>query len=197
METMIDLNDLLKGLVGTTFPEAYEYQYYKCLGDNVILINSTIDDCFMESAILPLMQMDKDPNVKEITILLNSDGGDIYIGFAIIPILESLSTPTTLRIMSRALSMAGLIAMAKGKNLKVVCDKYSVGLIHAGSYYMEGNACSVRDTFQFSQRYEEKIKQYILSHTKITEEMYEKIERQEFWMDADDMLAYGIVDEII
>ena len=62
---------------------------------------------------------------------------------------------------------------------------------------MSGSSHAVRDTFKFSERYEEKIKNYILTHTKIDEEMYKEIERQEFWMDAEDMLKYGIVDKII
>ena len=42
----------------------------------------------------------------------------------------------------------------------------------------------------------DKLKDYILSHCKIDEDMYNKVERREFWMDADDMLKYGIVDAI-
>jgi ATP-dependent Clp protease protease subunit len=144
------------------------------------------------------MDMDKNPNVKEINIIMNTIGGSVYHGFTIVNILEHLTTPTTLRIMGMAASMGALIAMAKNpKYLKVVCDEFTVGLIHSGSTYMEGTTHAVKDTFKFSERYEEKIKQYILSHTKITPEMYDQIERQEFWMDADDMLKYGIVDEII
>ena len=62
---------------------------------------------------------------------------------------------------------------------------------------MEGSAHAVKDTFDFSQHYEEKIKNYILTHTKIDENLYEKIERKEYWMDADEMKRLGIVDEII
>jgi ATP-dependent protease ClpP protease subunit len=62
---------------------------------------------------------------------------------------------------------------------------------------MQGSTHAVRDTFKFSEKYEDKIKEYILSHTNIDETMYNEIERQEFWMDANDMLKYGIVNEII
>ena len=62
---------------------------------------------------------------------------------------------------------------------------------------MEGSAHAVKDTFDFSQHYEENIKDYILSHTNIDERLYEKIERKEYWMDANEMLRLGIVDEII
>lgn len=190
----VDLSEVLKS---NTLPSPIDYQYYKCLENNTILINQEISECLVEYAIIPLMNMDADENVKHIDILINTVGGDIYTGFSMVSVLEKLKTETTIRIIGMAASMGGLIAMAKNPNLKVVCDKWSVGLIHSGSQYMEGSAHAVKDTFRFSERYEEKIKAYILSHTKITEEMYEKIERQEFWMDADDMLKYGIVDEII
>ena len=189
----LDLTDILNN----SLPNPVDYQYYKCLERNTILINQDISDNLVEYAIIPLMEMDEDDNVDEIGILLDTCGGDIYVGFSLVSVLEHLKTKTTLRIIGMAASMGGLIAMAKNPNLKVVCDRWSVGLIHSGSQYMEGSAHAVKDTFKFSERYEEKIKEYILSHTKISEEMYKEIERQEYWMDADDMLKYGIVDEIL
>ena len=190
----VDLSEVLKS---TTLPSPIDYQYYKCLENNTILINQEISECLVEYAIIPLINLDADENVNHIDIILNTVGGDIYTGFALVSVLEKLKTDTTIRIVGMAASMGGLIAMAKSPHLKVVCDKWSVGLIHSGSQYMEGSAHAVKDTFKFSERYEEKIKEYILSHTEITEEMYKEIERQEFWMDANDMLKYGIIDEII
>ena len=190
----LDLNDLMKS---SGLPDPVMYQYYNNLNNNTIIINTEIDDSILEWAIIPLIQMDTNPAIDEINIILNSCGGDIYNGFAFISALEKVTKKTTLRIMGVAASMGGLIAMAKNPNLHVICDKFSVGLIHSGSQYMEGSTHAVRDTFKFSERYEQKIKDYIISHTKIDEQMYSQIERQEFWMDADDMLKYGIVDEII
>ena len=193
-ELEFNLNDLLnKG----ELPTPAEYQYYKNLQNNTIIINEEISDNLIELAILPIQNMDEDPNVKEINIYLNTLGGDIYSGFAFVSVLERLKTKTTIHIVGMAASMGALIAMAKSPKLKVVCDKWSVGLIHSGSQYMEGTTHAVRDTFKFSERYEAKIKEYILSHTNITEEIYKEIERQEFWMDAEDMLKYGIVDKIL
>lgn len=190
----LNLSDLLNQ---GNLPDPVTYQYYKNLANNKIIINDEITDCLLEYATLPLIQMDSDPNVDKIDIIINTCGGNIYSGFSFVAALEKVSKPITLRIVGMAASMGGLIAMAKNPNLKVVCDRFSVGLIHSGLQYMEGSTHAVRDTFKFSERYEEKIKDYILSHTKIDENMYREIERQEFWMDAEDMLKYGIVDEII
>ena len=194
MALTISLDTLLED---GNLPDPVTYQYYKGLLNNTIIINDEINDCLLEYATIPLMEMDKDPNVKSIDIILNTPGGDIYDGFSFVSVLENVSKPVTLRIIGMAASMGGLIAMAKNPNLKVICDRFAVGLIHSGSQYMSGSTHAVRDTFKFSERYEEKIKNYILTHTNIDEKMYAEIERQEFWMDAEDMLKYGIVDEII
>lgn len=173
------------------------YQYYKGLESNRIIINDEINESLVEYAVLPLLQMDEDENVKHIDIVLNTPGGQIYDGFVLVDVLERITTPTTITVMGMAASMGCLILMVKNPVVKKVCYPFSVGLIHSGSKYLSGSAHSVRDTFKFSEKYEQKIKEYILSHTNIDEQMYEEIERQEFWCDADTMLELGIVDEIL
>ena len=50
---------------------------------------------------------------------------------------------------------------------------------------------------KFNDEMNEKIREYVLSHSKITEEEYEKMERCEWYMCAEQMLELGLVDEII
>jgi ATP-dependent Clp protease protease subunit len=173
------------------------YQYYKGLKNRRIIINDQISADILEYAVIPLIDMDNDGTNEPIEIILNTVGGEVYSGFCLVDVLEKLKCKTIIKIMGMAASMGILIAMVKNPNVKVICSHFSVGLIHSGSQYMEGSTHSVRDTFKFSERYEELIKEYILSHTTIDEKMYTEIERQEFWMTADDMKKYGIVDEII
>lgn len=180
-------------------PDPILYQYYKNLNKRVIVINEQIGDGLLESAILPFMEMDNDGSGKPIEIIVSTIGGEIYAGFNFVDQIEKAKSPVTIHIMAMAASMGFLIAMA-GKNnpkVKTVCHPFSVGLLHSGSQYMAGSAHAVKDTFDFSQHYEEKIKDYILSHTKIDEDLYEKVERKEYWMDANEMRRLGIVDEII
>ena len=180
-------------------PDPILYQYYKKLKNRTIVINEQIGDGLLETAILPYMEMDSDGSGKPIEIIINTCGGEIYNGFSLVDQIEKAKTPTTIHIMSMAASMGLLIAMAgkNNSNVKTICHPFSVGLLHSGSQYMEGSSHAVKDTFNFSQHYEEKIKNYILSHTKISDELYEKVERKEYWMDADEMKRLGIVDEII
>lgn len=192
------VDDILgDGLASLPLPS--EYQYYKHLKNNCIVINDTIDESIIESACIPLLEMDQDPKVKEITIYLTSCGGSTFYGFALCDIIDRLTTPTTVIVIGVCASMGCLIAMSGHNNPNVYVKAYksTVGLIHSGSQYLEGNTHSVKDTFEFNNRYEEYIKQYILSHTTIDSDLYDKIERYEYWMTADDMLKHEIINEII
>lgn len=193
---MISLEELLKP---DSLPDIGLYRYYEKLQERTIIINEDIDDDLLESAIIPFMDMDNDGSGKPIEIILSTCGGEIYSGFNLVDQIEKAKSPVTIHIMSMAASMGFLIAMAgkNNPNVKTVCHPFSVGLLHSGSQYMEGTTHAVKDTFNFSQKYEERVKAYILSHTNIDEDLYEKVERKEYWMDSDEMLRLGIVDEII
>lgn len=195
----ITLEDLGAVLQPKGLPDPILYQYYRNLLNRKIIINEQIGDGLLETAILPFIEMDNDDSNDPIEIIISTVGGEIYSGFNLVDQIEKAKSPVIIHIMSMAASMGFLIAMAgkNNPNVKTVCHPFSVGLLHSGSQYMEGSAHAVKDTFDFSQHYEEKIKDYILSHTKIDESLYEKIERKEYWMDADEMLRLGIVDEII
>lgn len=196
----VEIEELISNIFdSSSLPDPISYQYYKCLSNRRIIINQEIDDSLLEYAVIPYMELDSDGSGQPIEIFIATVGGDLYSGFALIDMIERAKTPTTIHIVGLAASMGTLIAMAgkNNPNVKTVCHPFSVGLLHSGSQYMEGSAHAVKDTFDFSQHYEDKIKCYILSHSKIDEEYYNKVERKELWLDADEMLRLGIVDEII
>lgn len=195
----LDILDLIEAIKPQGLPDFTVYQYYKNLQNRRIIINEQISDTLLELAVIPFMEMDNDGTGEPIEIILSTVGGNIYDGFNLVDQIEKAKTPVTIHIMAMAASMGLLIAMAgkNNPNVKTVCHPFSVGLLHSGSQCMEGSAHAVKDTFNFSQQYEEKIKEFILSHTKIDEDTYEKVERKEYWMDSDEMLKLGIVDEIL
>lgn len=195
----ITLEELLAMLKPTGMPDPVLYQYYRNLLNRKIVINEQIGDGLLETAILPFIEMDNDGSGEPIEVIISTVGGEIYNGFNFVDQIEKAKSPVTIHIMAMAASMGFLIAMAgkNNPNVKTVCHPFSIGLLHSGSQYMSGSAHAVKDTFDFSQHYEEKIKEYILTHTKIDEQLYDKVERKEYWMDADEMVRLGIVDEII
>lgn len=199
MET-ISVEELLE-LLGTSscLPNTYDYQYYKGLANRTILINDVIDERLVETVMVPLLEMDNDDSGEPIHIILNTRGGSIFNGMPLCDIIDNLKSPTTITVLTYAYSMGSVILMAGYNNPNVTkrCYKHSTALLHAGSTYLEGNSSSVKDTFNFHQKFENKIKEYTLSHSKITEDEYNTMERYEWYMTSEDMLDKGLVNEVL
>lgn len=196
---LIDINELINSLQPKGLPDFVLYQYWKGILERKIIINEEITKDLIESAVIPFISMDNDGTGKPIEIYLDTVGGEIYPGFNLVDQIEKAKTPTTIHILSRAVSMGLLIAMAghNNPNVKTICHPFSIGLLHSGSQYLDGTAHAVKDTFNFTQAYEKKIKDYVISHSNISEELYNTVERVEYWMDSNEMLRLGIVDEIV
>ena len=176
------------------------YQYYKCLDSRKIIINKEIDSDILERAVLPLVEMDNDGTGEQIDIYLNTVGGSVYDGFVLVDAIEHLKTKTVIHIVGMAMSMGAYIAMAgyNNPNVTVVCSKYCVGLIHAGIVgYGTMDTNAARDLSKFNEKYADTVvREFVLTHSKITEEVFEDIQRKEHYMTAEEMLELGIVDAI-
>ena len=175
------------------------YQYFKNLKNRTIIINDQITSDIVETAMLPLIEMDNDGTGEPITIRLSTCGGSLFDGITLCDVIDNLKTKTTVVVQTYAYSMGGIILMAgySNPNVKKVCYKHSTALLHSGSTYLEGNSSSVKDQFHFNEKFEKKLKDYTLSHSKITDEEYDSMERYEWYMDSDTMLSKGLVDEIL
>lgn len=195
--TTLNLDELVARMQETSNPVLY--QFYKGLKNRTIIINEPISEETIECVVLPLLEMDNDGSGKEINILISSPGGSTYNGLTVCSIIDRLKTPTNITTLSYAMSMGALMLMAgyNNPNVKKRCYPFTVGLIHGGSQLFEGTLSQARDYWSFNEKYEEKIKEYILTHSRITEEEYKKMEKSEWYMTAEDMLKYGLVDEIL
>lgn len=191
--------DLEKLLNGGSLPDPVMYQYYKNLKQRKIVINDAIGAEIVEMVILPLLEMDNDGSGEPIEIVLCTCGGSLFDGMALCDVIDNLKCPTTITVITYAYSMGGIILMAGYNNPNVTkrCFKHSTALLHSGSTYLEGHSTGVKDQFEFHQKFEEKIKEYTISHSKISMDEYEKMERYEWYMTSDTMLEKGLVDSII
>lgn len=194
-----DTIDLAELLASPQDMSPVSYQYYKNLTKRTIIFNDQVSADIVESVIVPLLEWDNDGTGKEINILISSVGGSVFDGLVLCDVIDRLKTKTTITVLGYTYSMAGLILMAgfNNPNVTKVCYPFSSALIHSGSSYIEGATNIVKDTFRFQEKFDEKIKEYIISHSKISKEEYEKNERYEWYMTSSEMLEKGLVDQIL
>lgn len=166
-------------------------------GDDSFYADASITSFIVEQ-IIEYNRIDEgiDPAEREpIRLYINSPGGDVTEGFALISAIELSKTPIHTINMGQWSSMAFLIGIAGHKRFSLPKASF---LMHDGSIFLYGSANKVKDRVEFENRVEDEVvKPFVLEHSKMSEEEYDRLDRKEFYMLAKDALKYGFIDEVI
>jgi ATP-dependent Clp protease protease subunit len=139
-------------------------------------------------------ELDKVKNVKTLNIFINSGGGDVFQGVAIYNMLKRHKAYKKVYIDGLAASIASVIAMAGDK---VFIPKNAMMMIHNPAALTVGNS----DDFRKAAEDLDKItnSSIIPAYQEKSGMKTEKIKglmNAESWINADDALGYGLIDEI-
>ena len=129
-----------------------------------------------------------------ILLYVSSVGGSVDAGFELIDVIENSKTPVYTINLGYQYSMGLLIGLAGHKRFATKNAKY---LMHDGSNFVYNSGAKAQDQMRFQAKVEDRIKEYILSHSKLTQEEYDANLRVEWYMFADEAKERGFVDSII
>lgn len=203
MKQQHEIKECLDEVVDETVDEAQQdlenlTQYIESLMSRRIVIDKELTDDVVQKIVMPLIDLD-DGSDEVIEIYINTPGGSVFDAMVICDVIDRLHTPTVITALGYACSM-GFLILAAGKDNPFVerrCYPFSIGLLHDGMTALSGNVCDVKDTYEFYDKYDEKRRQYVLTHTDITPKEYDKARRKQWYMTAEEMLKYGVVDTIL
>lgn len=174
--------------------------YLRDLKQRKLFISTNICQETVDDAIRHIMQINREDmgvareDRKPIILYVTSNGGDVDAGFALIDVILSSETPVYVINQGYQYSMGFLIGLAGHKRFTMPHAKF---LMHDGSQFIYNSGAKAQDQMEFNKRMEERIKQYVLSRTEITSEMYDSQMRKEWYMFADEAKKLGVTDYII
>lgn len=177
-----------------------ELFYLQDLKQRKLFLNVDIEQLSISEIVKHIMQFnkeDKDVAVEERTPILlyvTSNGGEVDSGFELIDIILNSKTPVYTINLGYQYSMGFLIGLAGHKRYATSNAKF---LMHDGSNFIYNSGAKAQDQMEFQKKVESRIKQYILSRSKITSEEYDSKLRIEWYLFADEAKDKGFVDFII
>lgn len=191
----VEFDDILveHGLIDEMF-------YLRDLNQRKLFLNADIDQFSVADAAKHIMQFNKEDKGIEvekrtpIILYVTSNGGAVDAGFELIDIIQSSKTPVYTVNLGYQYSMGFLIGLAGHKRFSTKNAKF---LMHDGSNFVYGSGTKVQDQMEFQRRVEARIKDYILSRSKLTSEEYDNKLRAEWYLFADEAKEKGFTDYII
>ena len=176
------------------------YQYFENLKKLTIVFNRMVDEDILEYLILPLRQFEEDDSNEPVNLILNTCGGSTMAGLVVLNLIDNYKKPLNIYVYSYAMSMGAIILAAgnKNPNVRKFAHKFSIGLIHSGDVVLgQSTANQAKDTMNFLQDIDKRIEQYFFENTNFTKAVWKKIKDKEFYMTAEEMKKYGLIDEIL
>jgi len=176
----------------TGLNQAIEKQY---VIDRKVFLWGQVDDKSARYVIDRLMLMEaKDPG-KEITLIINSPGGYVTAGFALLDCMNSISSPVSTVCMGLAASMGSILLSAGEKGRRFIYPLAKV-MIHQPSGGARGQSSDIEIQAREILKTKEIGARIIAENCGHTIEKVMKDFNRDYWMDAEESLAYGIVDGI-
>lgn len=176
------------------------YQYYHQMNDNrTLILNTEIDERIVEMIYLPMRDWENDSDTRPVTLILNSQGGCVSDGFFLAQYISQYKKPLHIIVPGYAASMAAVILAGGGNNENVTrfCFPSTYALIHDGYVALSASeAKTANDIMAFNNKVDEDIRKFIIDNTNITAEEYDTHARHQWFLSADEMKKYNLVDKI-
>ena len=167
----------------------------KFLEERKVFLWGQVDDASAKHVIDRLLYLDLQNN-NEIQLVINSPGGYVTSGFAIYDTIKSLKSPVSTVCSGLAASMGSILLSAGAKGRRFMQPHAQV-MIHQPSGGARGQASNI----EIQAR--EIIKTRELSAQILAYNCGQKVDKvmkdfdRDYWMNAEESLAYGIVDAML
>jgi ATP-dependent Clp protease protease subunit len=170
--------------------------FSRLMMDRIIFLGTQIDDYTANTLQAQLLYLDTADPGKNISIYINSPGGSVYAGYGIYDTMQFVSSKVATICTGMAASMAAVLLVAGEKGHRSAL-KHSRVMIHQPLGGVQGQASDIEITAREILKIKEEIYTIIAEHSGQSYEKVLKDGDRDFWMNAEEALAYGMVDQIL
>jgi ATP-dependent Clp protease protease subunit len=169
--------------------------FSRLLRERIIFINGPIDDNVSALVCAQLLSLESDNPKKEIALYINSPGGMVTSGFAIYDTMQYIGCPISTVCMGTARSMASFLLMAGTPGHRIALPNSSV-VVHQPLGGFQGQASDIERHAQDIVKVKKHMIALYAKHCGRTVEEVERTLDRDYFMDAEEAKAWGIVDHI-
>jgi len=170
--------------------------YSRLLKERIIFLADAIDDHLANLIIAQLLFLEAEDNTREAYMYINSPGGVVTAGLAIYDTMQYLKTKISTICIGQAASM-GAFLLAAGEPGKRYALPHSRVMIHQPLGGAQGQATDIEIQTKEILRIKKILNEELATNSKQSIKKIEKDTDRDFFMNAEEAVKYGIIDQVI
>lgn len=170
--------------------------YSRLLRDRIIFIGTPINDFVANAVIAQMLFLQMEDPKKDISLYINSPGGSVTDGMAIYDTMNFLQCDVVTYCVGQAASMATLLLAAGTKGKRYALPNSRV-MMHQPSGGATGQTSDISIAAKEILRWRAQMNRLIAQHTNKSEAEVAEDTDRDFYLNAHDAKAYGVVDQVI
>jgi ATP-dependent Clp protease protease subunit len=172
--------------------------FSRLMKDRIVFLTSQVEDNMATLICGQLLFLEAEDKDKPIFLYINSPGGVVTAGMSIYDTMQFINCPVYTVVMGQACSMGSFLANAGAPGHRYML-KHARHMIHQPSGGAQGQATDIEIQAREIIKIKRELTQVYVDHNskgKTYEELQRDMER-DFFMSADESLAYGLCDHVI
>ncbi|HLF07321.1 MAG TPA: ATP-dependent Clp endopeptidase proteolytic subunit ClpP [Thermoplasmata archaeon] len=170
--------------------------FSRLLKDRIVFIGTPIDDVVANLVIAQLLFLEAEDPDRDISLYINSPGGVVSAGLAIYDTMQFIRPDVATICMGQAASMAAIL-LAAGKQGKRSALPHSRVMIHQPLGGSQGQATDIEIYTKEILTLRTALNQILVKHCGQPLEKIERDTDRNYFMSAEESMAYHIVDKVI
>lgn len=169
--------------------------YSRLLKERIIFMTGEVEDQMANLIVAQLLFLEAENPEKDISLYINSPGGVITAGMSIYDTMQFIKPDVSTICLGQACSM-GSFLLAAGAKGKRFCLPNARVMIHQPLGGFRGQASDIEIHAQEIIKTKKRMNEMLALHTGQPLEVIERDTDRDYFMSAEDSVAYGLVDQI-
>mgnify|MGYP003649029675 CR=1 FL=1 len=170
--------------------------YSRLLKDRIVFLGTQVDNNVANSIIAQLLFLDMQDSEKDILFYINSPGGSVTAGLGILDTMNHIKADVATVCLGQAASMGALLLCSGAEGKRGILPNARV-LIHQPLGGTQGQASDIEIHANEIVRLKERLNGIMAKATGKTLKKIKQDTDRDYIMDAEQAVAYGLVDHII
>jgi ATP-dependent Clp protease protease subunit len=171
--------------------------YSRLLKDNIIFLQTPIDDVVASVICAQLIHLESENPDKDINIYINSPGGDITALFAIYDTMQFIKNDIATICLGQAASAAAVLLAAGTKGKRLALPHSRILLHQPYGQVGYGQVTDLEIAAKEILRMRDLLEEILAHHTGQPLERVHADTDRDFVMEAPQALEYGIIDDVL